>query len=595
LGDIYALGVLLYQIVTGSFHEPPLPGWEQKIGDPLLRQDIADAANVDPAKRIQTVAELASRLQRLPTRREEKQREEREESEAAATREALARTRLLRPWAIFAVASLAIGLGVASFAAYRAVRDRNAAEKSNAISKAMFDFLAIDILAQTDPSRPAAGAGSTSQQSLVSAIAIAAPQIDSRFAHQPEIAGQLHLTMADSLKNRSRFADADHEYSAASERFRQAEGSLSQDAIAAELKRELAEISSILPGSIEAAKEGFAKQEQLIGQLKDSTAELHAWETLVKTALMGMGPHPEEVVPLLNAAIQRAEKTPDFDPALLLRLKKQFCGTYVRMGDGANLERVSREIIALIVKQNGAASPALFLYQMYLEEAFYLQGKYAESIAQGDQNFARFSAVLGGQNQLTRGTLATRAAAEGQLERYSDAVRDDLALHAAASLDPSDKRLEAGSLNDAATFECRSGDFQTGIRHAREVIQDTGTGPLAQPMFFNGSMFTLAECLIGEQEVYPSRPDVKALTEARALLAKVDIKSMSETSDESAYEGARDLAQARVALLRRQYEEARSYISAAAPFFARPNADPYELRAFQAAKRELAQNMHTRS
>src|SRR5262249_21389318 len=55
--DVYALGVLLYQLVIGDFRRPLAAGWEHDVADPVLRQDIADAAAGDPARRIQTAGE----------------------------------------------------------------------------------------------------------------------------------------------------------------------------------------------------------------------------------------------------------------------------------------------------------------------------------------------------------------------------------------------------------------------------------------------------------------------------------------------------------------------------------------------------------
>jgi serine/threonine protein kinase/tetratricopeptide (TPR) repeat protein len=86
--DVYALGVLLYQLTVGDFRRPFTPGWESDIADPLIRDDIATAASGDPSRRIKTAAELSDRLLNLDRRRleaEEAHQRERTNVRTAAT------------------------------------------------------------------------------------------------------------------------------------------------------------------------------------------------------------------------------------------------------------------------------------------------------------------------------------------------------------------------------------------------------------------------------------------------------------------------------------------------------------------------------
>jgi TolB-like protein/DNA-binding winged helix-turn-helix (wHTH) protein/tetratricopeptide (TPR) repeat protein len=70
--DIYALGVLLYQLVIGDLKHPLAPGWEQDVEDELLREDIAAAAAGKPQRRLTEAASLAQRLRTLDARRAER-------------------------------------------------------------------------------------------------------------------------------------------------------------------------------------------------------------------------------------------------------------------------------------------------------------------------------------------------------------------------------------------------------------------------------------------------------------------------------------------------------------------------------------------
>ncbi|HEX7295357.1 MAG TPA: winged helix-turn-helix domain-containing protein, partial [Pyrinomonadaceae bacterium] len=100
--DVYALGVLLYQLMAGDFRKPLAPGWEADIADPLLREDIAEAACGDPTRRIQTALELEKRLTSLERRRAKRDELEQVRQRAlfAERRRAEIRSRL--PWLLIA-------------------------------------------------------------------------------------------------------------------------------------------------------------------------------------------------------------------------------------------------------------------------------------------------------------------------------------------------------------------------------------------------------------------------------------------------------------------------------------------------------------
>jgi len=69
--DIYALGVTLYQLVTADLHRALGPGWQRDISDPLLRQDLSEAVDFEPARRLRDAGQLAVRLRSLKSRRDE--------------------------------------------------------------------------------------------------------------------------------------------------------------------------------------------------------------------------------------------------------------------------------------------------------------------------------------------------------------------------------------------------------------------------------------------------------------------------------------------------------------------------------------------
>ncbi len=75
--DIFSLGVILFQLLTGDLTQAIGEAWESQISNPLLREDIGRAIHPDPRRRFDSAGALARRLCSL------EQREERRRTEAA--------------------------------------------------------------------------------------------------------------------------------------------------------------------------------------------------------------------------------------------------------------------------------------------------------------------------------------------------------------------------------------------------------------------------------------------------------------------------------------------------------------------------------
>ena len=107
--DVYALGVILYQVAAADFGRPLGPFWRRDVADPLIRDDIARFTEPAPEARVAEADEVARGLRRLASRRDELEKErQRREHETAGRREAARRR--LRFWQ-----GLAAALGAVAF------------------------------------------------------------------------------------------------------------------------------------------------------------------------------------------------------------------------------------------------------------------------------------------------------------------------------------------------------------------------------------------------------------------------------------------------------------------------------------------------
>jgi eukaryotic-like serine/threonine-protein kinase len=108
--DVYALGVMLYQLATGDFRKSLAPGWENDIEDELLREDIAAAGVGDPRLRLADAALLAQNLRSIESRRARRREQNAARVEVEKQRKALERYRVRRWWTAGVAATLGLGL-----------------------------------------------------------------------------------------------------------------------------------------------------------------------------------------------------------------------------------------------------------------------------------------------------------------------------------------------------------------------------------------------------------------------------------------------------------------------------------------------------
>lgn len=209
--DVFALGVILYQLLAGDLAKPMLPGWERDIADELLREDIGLATDGDPAQRLESVSALAARLRGLDARRQERARQREADELLRATNETLARSRARRPYFVALVAVLAVAVAALSLLTAGLLQARDEARQALDRATALNRFLDEDLISRLNPLVFAKG----QDASLRDVLLASRDGIASRFDAAPETEALVRVQLGSLLNNIELMDEAEAELRAA--------------------------------------------------------------------------------------------------------------------------------------------------------------------------------------------------------------------------------------------------------------------------------------------------------------------------------------------------------------------------------------------
>ena len=560
---------MLYQMVAGDLHAPPSPGWEKDIADPLLREDIIDAACVDPARRLQSAELLAERLESLSARHERLNAAAVLAEQAQQATRDLAKLKAQQPWIVATAVMLLLGLS-ASLLLYRnALSQRNFAARQTAIANSINLFVKDNLLGRSNPFL----AGNTNE-SLMGAIAAAVPAIDEDFKQEPLVAASLHQSIANALDSRLQFKDARREYERAAELYRSAESAPSPGSILCELQLGTMEARSYQPGSLALAESVLSQQQNLLSRLP-GRRDLFAWLYEAKGVTAVVENQPSLAGSNFQSAIDIAQSVSGFDPNLIAQWKQRQVFALVRNQDGAAAEGLAHKLLAELAIRNQLDRPIGLLVRLNLAMAYRTEGKNQEAIREASAIYPLFQTQLGDSNSFTLQVLGTRAAAEGSSEQWNKAITDDLLLHALASSSPSPNLfLAIGSLSDAALSQCRSGQVKLGTANARDASVQARKVFADNAGVLGGIQYALASCLIESDE----------LNEALRVLAGIDSAAVAHLDGAGNWGANLKLAHAQIAFKEGDMETVRKDILVVGNAFASPMAESYQRRAVDALR-----------
>lgn len=286
--DVYALGVMLYQIVVGDLRKPLSMGWEAEIDDELLREDIALAAHGDPAMRLADVADVARRLRTLPERHAQRQERHAQQRRAAAAALAaqeasreLAMLRTRRRFSVAFTSALLLGLGLALYQQQRAERAAEQAVASAREAQAVADFLAQDLFTSV-------GQAPLRSLSISALLERGIEKLGQRHEQLPVVGAQLYYSLGNAALAVENLALAGHAYEEALRNYENAGqlGTAAAVRVAAQLLRIQEGEGAKLPGRLPRFQQVFAEG---IAHLGDGQADVLALQRQLAEAQWTLG------------------------------------------------------------------------------------------------------------------------------------------------------------------------------------------------------------------------------------------------------------------------------------------------------------------
>ena len=551
--DIYALGVILYQLIVADLRRPMAPNWERNVGDELLRRDITDAASGDPAHRLSSAKDLAERLQTLDARHLQLDAARARQARQEATQQALDRTRARRPWLIAVVLTISFGLLLSLWFFRQSLQSRNEALKQFDIAQAVNDFLNNDLIATANPD-----IGGSNNVTVLEAVRKAADKIDARFAQSPLVAITLHQTVGNTYRTLGNYAAAETEFRRAKAIADAAMGTDSEVSIGNDLllAQMLAAESRYQDAqAILERIEGIASQRSF----KDPMIKLRLWDVRAlfdkhNTNQLAAARDSDQVLKALAELKADHPKVYEANSQSVFLTQLHVAQDFQDAGRHQEAESIERSLIEDVAARRGMADPLSIRVRQQLADNLIQDGRLDQAGALLPPLLHDASLSLGGTNRIYLGILRDQALIDEKQQHWQGA------LAASAQVEQGYRQLfgvyndfTVLSMNDSARILAESGSVEPAIAKYQEAqaaaIQIQGKdGLLAQLVAYGLADAYLDRNLPGE---------------AAPLLATLSLEALTSAAPDAAWASRLDYQRGRLEAQSGKPQQARGHFASA--------------------------------
>lgn len=565
LSDVYALGVMLYQLVVGDLRKPLAAGWERDVADEVLRGDIAAAVDGNPHRRLASAGELAQRLRTLDQRRVELQGQRALAEQAALSARQLERMQARRPWLITAVLAMLAGLVVGGWFYVDALRASREAREQAGLAESVTDFFNREVLSSAAPYQQMDEA---SPLTVREAVDRALARIGDRFASQPATEGAIRATIGRIYGELTDLPAAIEQDRHALALFQQSLGHRHPRTLQAQywLAQDLTEASRV-----EEARQLIAQADAGRSEVDDLPTEFAATRARCYHGIITS--QYAAAVPDCRAAVVLQQKLDPRDGTSLFKWQANLATLYSRMGQFDKAEPLFVEGLETLRRNGGGDSQTAARFENLYGINLVLQGRYPQAEAALQRAYR--SMVARDPDNLyvheTLGYLAMVYARTGRAQQALEAARASYAGYRRSVGD--DNHYTAQSEALLGVSELALGQRGSGIAHLRSAGQ-----ALARLLGERHPQTQRAQFHLARSLIESGGP----LSEARALADALDPRQLETASAEGDWAPRVQLLKARLLAAAGEREQALALAGPAVAQLRRRPTDSAELAAGEA-------------